>query len=234
MTDIFDKLASSEGSTTKKAEEAKAAFEPAADTVQYTNRQLKEATQELLKYGLLEMEAKPNLYRIAQTQSQQVNDILEPLDLAFEIDDVRGLAYIVVAEHIRDSGDDEWSHPLVRRQRLNLEQSLLLAILRQHYIAHEQESGLGALNANVGLDELLPQLQVYLGDPGSEQAEDNRLRNLLDKLKGHGVVSEVDRYDRVTIRPIITHLADVQGLQSMLDTLKQLASTPVSSDETGE
>ena len=234
MTDIFDKLASAEGSTSKMAEEAKAEFEPAADTVQYTNRLLKEATQELLKYGLLEMEAKPNLYRIAQTQSQQVNDILEPLDLAFEIDDVRGLAYIVVAEHIRDSGDDEWSHPLVRRQRLNLEQSLLLAILRQHYIAHEQESGLGALNANVGLDELLPQLQVYLGDPGSEQAEDNRLRNLLDKLKGHGVVSEVDRYDRVTIRPIITHLADVQGLQSLLDALKQLASTEVSSDETGE
>lgn len=234
MSDIFDKLASAEGSTNKEADEAKSVFEPAADTVQYTNRQLKEATQELLKYGLLEMEAKPNLYRIAQTQSQQVNDILEPLDLVFEIDDVRGLAYIVVAEHIRDAGDDEWSHPLVRRQRLNLEQSLLLAILRQHYIAHEQESGLGARNAIVGLDELLPQLQMYLGDPGSEQAEDNRLRNLLDKLKGHGVVSEVDRYARVTIRPIITHLADVQGLQSLLDTLKQLASSPASSDEAGE
>ena len=234
MSDIFDKLASAEGSTNKEADEAKSVFEPAADAVQYTNRQLKEATQELLKYGLLEMEAKPNLYRIAQTQSQQVNDILEPLDLAFKIDDVRGLAYIVVAEHIRDAGDDEWSHPLVRRQRLNLEQSLLLAILRQHYIAHEQESGLGARNAIVGLDELLPQLQMYLGDPGSEQAEDNRLRNLLDKLKGHGVVSEVDRYARVTIRPIITHLADVQGLQSLLDTLKQLASSPASSDEAGE
>ena len=104
MTDIFDKLASAEGSTTKETEETKPEFEPAADTVQYTNRQLKEATQELLKYGLLEMEAKPNLYRIAQTQSKQVNDILEPLDLAFEIDDVRGLAYIVVAEHVRDSG----------------------------------------------------------------------------------------------------------------------------------
>lgn len=234
MSDIFDKLASAEGSTNKEADEAKSELEPGADAVQYTNRQLKEATQELLKYGLLEMEAKPNLYRIAQTQSQQVNDILEPLDLAFEIDDVRGLAYIVVAEHTRDAGDDEWSHPLVRRQRLNLEQSLLLAILRQHYIAHEQESGLGARNAIVGLDELLPQLQMYLGDPGSEQAEDNRLRNLLDKLKGHGVVSEVDRYARVTIRPIITHLADVQGLQSLLDTLKQLASSPASSDEAGE
>jgi hypothetical protein len=234
MIDIFDKLASVEGGTSKKAEETNSEFEPATDTIQYTNRQLKEATQELLKYGLLEMEAKPNLYRIAQAQSKQVNDILEPLDLAFEIDDVRGLAYIVVAEHIRDSGDDEWSHPLVRRQRLNLEQSLLLAILRQHYIAHEQESGLGSRNAIVALDELIPQLQVYLGDPGSEQAEDNRLRNLLEKLKGHGVVSEIDKRDQVTIRPIITHLADTQGLQSLLDTLKQLATTPISSNEAGE
>ena len=234
MTNIFDKLASSEGSTTKKADETKSEFEPSGDTAQFTNRQLKEATQELLKYGLLEMETKPNLYRIAQTQSKQVNDILEPLDLALNIDDVRGLVYIVVAEHVRDSGDDEWTHPLVRRQRLNLEQSLLLAILRQHYIAHEQESGLGSRNAIVELEELIPQLQVYLGDPGSEQAENNRLRNLLDKLKGHGVVSEVDKYDRVTIRPIITHLADPQGLQSLLDTLKQITSSAVSSDEAEE
>ena len=83
MSDIFDKLASAEGSTTKEADESKSVFEPAADTVQYTNRQLKEATQELLKYGLLEMEAKPNLYRIAQTQSQQVNDIMSNIYIYF-------------------------------------------------------------------------------------------------------------------------------------------------------
>ena len=229
MTDVFDKLATAHNEAADNGPNGTES-ETGSEAVQYTNQQLKGTCQELLKYGLLEMESKPNLYRIAQTQAEQVNNILEPLDLALKIDDIRGLAYIAVAAHVKESGD-EWTHPLVRRQRLNLEQSLLLAILRQHYIAHEQESGLGARDAVVALEELTPQLQVYLGDPGSEQAEDNRVRNLLDKLKGHGVVSEVDKYDQVRIRPIITHLADPVGLQSLLDTLKGLAPGPAEPGE---
>lgn len=233
MTDVFDKLAAADSEADDHKGPTNSESEEGNETAQYTSQQLKDTCQELLKYGLLEMESKPNLYRIAQTQSVQVNNILEPLDLALKIDDIRGLAYVAVAELAKESGD-EWTHPLVRRQRLNLEQSLLLAILRQHYIAHEQESGLGARDAVVALEELIPQLQVYLGDPGSEQADDNRVRNLLDKLKGHGVVSEVDSYDQVRIRPIITHLADPEGLQSLLDTLKELAPSRKETAEESE
>jgi hypothetical protein len=43
----------------------------------------------------------------------------------------------------------------VRRQRLNLEQSLLVAILRQHFVAWEQESGTGASQAQIAIDDLL-------------------------------------------------------------------------------
>lgn len=230
MTDVFDKLAAAEKEAIHGEEVAGSESVAGKEAAQYTSQQLKDACQELLKYGLLEMESKPNLYRIAQTQAEQVNNILEPLDLILQLDDIRGLAYVAVADHIKESGD-EWTHPLVRRQRLNLEQSLLLAILRQHYIAHEQESGLGARDAVVVLEELIPQLQVYLGNPGSEQAEDTRVRNLLDKLKGHGVVSEIDRYDQVRIRPIITHLADPGSLQSLLHTLRELAPDTTGSAE---
>ena len=91
----------------------------------------------------------------------------------------------------------------MRRQRLNLEQSLLIAILRQQFIAYEQESGTGASQASVVVDELIPQLQVYLGELGSEAKERNRIITLLDQLKGHGLVSALDAHDRVIIRPII-------------------------------
>ena len=64
------------------------------------------------------------------------------------------------------------------------EQSLLIAILRQHFIAYEQESGTGASQALVAVDELIPQLQVYLGELGSEAKERNRIVTLLDQLKG--------------------------------------------------
>ncbi|MFG9942014.1 hypothetical protein ACG3RN_11645 [Pseudomonas aeruginosa] len=48
-------------------------------------------------------------------------------------------------------------------------------------IPYEQESGTGASQASVVVDELIPQLQVYLGELGSEANERNRIITLLDR-----------------------------------------------------
>ncbi|AMK79143.1 hypothetical protein A1342_07975 [Methylomonas methanica] len=190
---------------------------------QRTNRRLREAVQELLKYGLLEEIHKPNLYRIAISHVQELSDILEPLDLAMGVDEVRGLVFVIVRQR-EVTEQDDWAHPLVRRQRFNLEQSLLVAILRQQFIVYEQESGTGASDAVVAIDELIPQLQIYLGDLGSDAKERTRVINLLDQLKGHGLVSTIDSHDRVTIRPIIAHLANPENLQSLLNWLREQTS----------
>jgi len=192
-------------------------------TARYTSTNLKSAAQELLKYGLLEADRKPNLYEVAINQTAAINNILESLDLNLKIDDIRGLAFLVVSDQLFSEENDEWSHPLMRRQRLTMEQSLLIAILRQHFIVHEQESGIGASDAVIELDELLPQMQLYLGDTGSDAREQKRLRNLLDNLKNHGIVSDVDTSERVIIRPIITHLANPENLQNLLHHFRKLA-----------
>ena len=121
-----------------------------------------------------------------------------------------------------DEGDDEWTHPLVRRQRLTLEQSLLVAILRREFLQREQESGLG-VPVQLAVDGLLPQLEMYLGSTGSEMQERKRLLNLLENLRGHGVVSDVDAQERITIRPMIVHLANPQNLQALLQHLRALS-----------
>lgn len=200
---------------------------PSAGGVQYTARDIKEVSQELLRYGLLDAESKLKLYQTAVTHHKAINDILEPFDLTLKIDDVRGLAYVVVSEGIFTDGDDEWSHPLIRKQRLNMEQSLLLAILRELYVAHELEHGVGSTNAVIPVEELTPRLRIYLGELGSDNAEEKRTRNLLEKLKSHGVVSEVDKYNQVTVRPIITHLANPENLSRLLDLMKRKAGLMV-------
>jgi len=201
---------------------------PQADTNDTrTPRQIREVAKELTRYGLIEAARKPNLYRVLQHQQQSLVAILEPLDLDLTIDDVRGIGFVTVRVDesdiiVNDELDPEdWSHPLVRRQRLTLEQSLLLAILRQHFVAHEQEAGIGADDARVAVDELIPEFQIYLGDPGSEAKERNRMLTLLDQLKGHGLVSEPDTHERVTIRPIIAHLASPENLQYLLAWLRK-------------
>ncbi|EHV2030618.1 DUF4194 domain-containing protein [Salmonella enterica] len=195
-----------------------------------TLKKIREATQELLKYGLLEEASKPNLYRVVLTHPEEVTRILEPLDLDIGIDEIRGLLYVKVRLD-ETLEQDEWSHPLVRRQRLNLEQSLLVAILRQHFVAWEQESGTGASQAQIAIDDLLPQLQIYLGDPGSESKERTRLLTLLDQLKGHGLVTSPDAHERIVIRPIIAHLADPMNLQALLAWLREQIAQQTSPDD---
>lgn len=178
--------------------------------------------QELLKYGLLEAADKPNLYRNAAQYREKIGEVLGWLDLALRIDEVRGLAFVVVAA-VPNADQDEWTHPLVRRQRLTLEQTLLVAILRQQFVAHEVEAGVGVGDSRVALEDLVPQLQVFFGDLGSDTQERKRLLTLLEQLKGHGIVSDVDQQERVTIRPIIVHLANPENLTNLVQALRKMA-----------
>lgn len=194
-----------------------------------TPASLRRAVQELLRQGLLERALKKPLFQQVATDTERVNALLEPLDLEVKVDDARGLALVAVAASYQpdDSEEDEWTHPLVRRQRLTLEQSLLLAILRREFLQREQEQGLG-VPVQLALDGLLPQLEIYLGHTGSDMQERKRLLNLLDNLHDHGVVSKVDAQDSFTIRPMIVHLANPENLQALLQRLRELSgsSTP--------
>lgn len=200
-------------SADEPAGEAAPAASEAAGTA---DRALKDCVQELLRTGLLEAERKPNLYRTALTARAAVDRVLEPLDLALGLDEVRGLALVRVIDGYDEGEREQWSHPLLRRQRLNLEQSLLVAILRRFYVAHEVEAGIGNPAALVDLDQLLPELNQFLGDTGSERLNDKRLRNLLEQLRGHGLVGEVDDNEQVRIRPLIVQVANPDNLAALL------------------
>jgi hypothetical protein len=235
MTGIFDQLTSSNADK-KNDEELQSADKHSHATEAVENlslvdagspvtlKQIKEVSQQLLKYGLLESATKPGLYQAVLTHQQTLNTIFEPLDLALKIDDIRGLAFVVVVV-VDGEGedDDQWSHPLVRRQRLNLEQSLLIAILRRHFVNHELEAGVGGNIAVIHLDDLLPELNAYLGEMGSEIREDKRLRNLLEQLKGYGIVSDVNEHEQVTVRPLIAHVANPENLKNLLATFANKA-----------
>jgi len=227
--DLFDQWASAaqqvpepSASAQPFADDANAADGmPAAPGVVATPLALRRALQELLKQGMLERSAKPKAYQQISADSARVNALLEPLDLQVRADDLRGLAYVVVADGYQNDDEDDWTHPLVRRQRLTLEQSLLVAILRREFLQREQEHGVG-LPVQLALDSLLPQLEIYLGSTGSDMQERKRLLNLLDNLHDHGVVTKVDAQDLFTIRPMIVHLANPENLQALLQRLREL------------
>ena len=203
-----------------------------SDSPTRTPQAVRKALQYVLANGWLESATKPHMFRLIAAQMAQLDVLLEPLDLQVVVDDVRGLAFLAVVpgyenDEADESEQDDWTHPLMRRQRLTLEQSLLLAILRREFLQREQEGGIGR-PVQIAVDSLLPQLEIYLGSTGSDMQERKRLAALLEHLRGHGVVSDVDAQERITIRPMIAHLANPENLQALLTQLRAL-----SADSTG-
>ena len=241
--DLFDRLAAEAQATPPwppaqagpPAEGGSAPTDDASSRPERTPMDLRRAVQELLRHGWLEQASKPRLYRTVSHQTAQVNRLLEPLDLEVALDEVRGLAFVrVVADYSADGDSnstdedaDGWSHPLVFRQRLTLEQSLLVAILRQSFVMHEQELGVGQQALKVAVDELLPIFLTYFEDSGSDAKNETRLLNLLDQLKAHGIVSEVDTKQEVIVRPLIAYIANPESLSALLTLLKQQSQSAV-------
>ena len=188
---------------------------------------VRKALQHLLGHGWLESASKPKLFSLIAAQTARLDALLEPLDLRVVVDDVRGLAFLAVVpgyagDDTDESEQDDWTHPLMKRQRLTLEQSLLLALLRREFLQREQESGTGAV-VRITVDSLLPQLETYLGAMGSDMQERKRLGQLLENLRTHGMVSDVDAQDCITIRPMIVHLLNPENLQTLLLRLRAVA-----------
>jgi len=235
MTNIFDQLASEEVPSDPSTEAELASDETplqissSLQDIPRTSPEVKAVVQELLKYGYVEETNRQDLLRRIIIDQQPISEALEPLDLALRIDSHRGVAFLAVASRLPDMqgqseiepDEDGWSHPLVRKQRLTLEQSLLVAILRQAFVMHEQESGVGQSPAKIAVEELLPNFLTYFGESGSDTRDENRLLQLLDQLKAHGIVSEVDKKHEVTIRPLIAHLASPESLTALLSVLKE-------------
>jgi signal transduction histidine kinase len=86
-------------------------FQPAEEIFQ--------GSLDMLKNGLLELSAKPHLFRQIATDTARANALLEPLDLQVKVDDHRGLAYVAVAASYQSEntgeGDDEDVFHLSRR-----------------------------------------------------------------------------------------------------------------------
>ena len=231
--DIFDRMAaqgaSAQAEQSLSKEELPALVESgiATQSTSRTPPNVRQALQFLLAHGWLESATKPKLFHLIAAQATLLDALLEPLDLRVVVDDVRGLAFLaVVPDYAGDDADeseqDDWTHPLMKRQRLTLEQSLLLALLRREFLQREQESGTGAV-VRVTVDSLLPQLETYLGATGSDMQERKRLGQLLENLRTHGMVTEVDAQDCITIRPMIVHLLNPENLQTLLLRLRAVA-----------
>jgi len=182
--------------------------------------------QELLRFGFIQQVTKAEVYQTARLHEPQIQQILEPLDLSMRIDEARGLLLVTTYETAAtaEAQDESWSHPLVRRQRLTLEQSLLLALLRRHFLLAEEDQGIGVAKITLHQDEIVNEMLSFIPDSGSDANNERRVTNALSSLKDHGLVSAIDEHGEFSIRPIIVHLANPENLKALLQQYQSLAT----------
>lgn len=190
-----------------------------------TDPEVRGVVLELLKHGFIEEEQKPLVYITAKRRETEVAKVLEPLELTMKVDDQRGLLILMIlkAADSLHQIDEAWSHPLIRRRRFTLEQSLLVALLRRHYLVSEQDRGVGMQSVKVPVEDLRNEMISFLGDSGSDLKNARKLLELLKNLKEHGIVTEPDKHEEVTVRPMIKHLADPENLKALLEQYEQVA-----------
>lgn len=198
---------------------------PETETILRTPGEVRETVQQLLRSGFVSSDEKPQLFTSCIRLQLEITEVLEPLDLRIRLDEARGLAILIVAESAAADADEAWSHPLVKALRLTLEQSLLVAILRQIYVLHEQDAGIGVSTVRLPAEDLSAQLTSYLGDSGSDTKNEQRLLRLLDQLKQHGIVTPPDKNQEITIRPLITCLANPETLTALLAQMRSLSTS---------
>lgn len=228
MPSIFDELTGSSDEGEERDKDSGQEPEPDDDLEidesdlegddQRTPRVIREVVQELFKNGFIEESDYKRLYRAALANTEQVEQIFEPFDLDVQYDEFRGLAFVRVR---RESGEiaEGWTHPLIRRYPFNLEQTLLIAVLRQHLIECEMESGVGSAIPQMTVDDVIIQLRAYLGEPGSDFKDRQRAVKLLTHLRKHHLISMSEQSDHFTIRPLIAHVANPGNLMALLQWL---------------
>ncbi|VVP13626.1 hypothetical protein PS850_03498 [Pseudomonas fluorescens] len=188
------------------------------DDDQRTPRVIREVVQELFKNGFIEEADYERLYRAALANTELVDQIFEPFDLNVQIDEIRGLVFIRV---LHESGVivDGWTHPLIRHHAFSLEQTLLIAVLRQYLIECEMENGIGAAIPQMTVDDVITHLRAYLGEHGADFKDRKRAVRLLLQLRSHHLISMNEHSDRFTIRPLIAHVANPENLTALLQWL---------------
>ncbi|WP_223550252.1 DUF4194 domain-containing protein [Pseudomonas sp. A-B-19] len=227
MPSIFDELTGKPGDQEELSENAEQEREledleiddlDVEDDDQRTPRVIREVVQELFKHGFIEEADYERLYRAALANAELVDQIFEPFDLNVQFDEIRGLVFIRVL-HASDVIVEGWTHPLIRHHAFSLEQTLLIAVLRQYLIECEMENGIGATIPQMTVDDVITHLRAYLGEHGADFKDRKRAVRLLLQLRNHHLISMNEHSDRFTIRPLIAHVANPENLTALLQWL---------------
>jgi hypothetical protein len=122
-----------------------------------------------------------------------------------------------------DADEDEENPSLISHRTLTLYDTLLLIVLRKHFLDRETA---GDLRVRIELQQIENLMMPFLPLTASTGSDRKRLNGALDAMKKRKILNVVrGEDDRVEIAPAIRYIVPAEYLERLLGEYRRLADT---------
>ncbi len=182
-----------------------------------------------------------DLWRILRTETATVRDHFHRMGLEVAMDEEAGYAFLRQTEETEEAAETENNEAplprLMRRTPLSYHQTLLLVLLRERLLQHDQSAD-GEEYLHLDHDQLLDLQRPYFPDAANEKKTEDRMGRTISRLVDLGVLRRLKNRseDIYRVEPILRAKLPVERIREIRDRLSaHLGEAPSQeNDETAE
>lgn len=194
--------------------------DPATSTPGRLPAEARRALVELMRQGVVMAESRRLIFGALCRHRALIADHLADMHLRVLIDEPAGMALLLSAPAQTDDNDEE-NPSLISRRVLTLYDTLLLIVLRKHFLDRETA---GDLRIRIDVQQIENLLLPFLPLTMSSSGDRKRLNGALEAMKKRKILSAVrGEDDRVEIAPTIRYVVPAEYLERLLGEYRRLA-----------
>lgn len=180
------------------------------------------ALVELMRQGVVMAESRRLVFDALCAHRALITDHLADMYLRVLIDEPAGIALLLNTHpEESDDTDDEDAPALISRRTLTLYDTLLLIVLRKHFLDREAA---GEVRVRIDLEQIQALMMPFLPLTASSASDRKRLNGAVDSMKRRKILNAArGEEDRVEISPVIRYVVNAEMLEYLLREYQRLA-----------
>lgn len=185
------------------------------------------AVVELMRQGVVMAESRRLVFDTLCRHQDDIRSHLANMYLRMQIDEPAGLVLLLQGEPDTETDSDatqseEEAPALISRRLLSLYDTLLLLVLRRHYLDRETA---GDSRITIELDQIAERLIPFLPLTASQSQDRKRLNGSIEQMKKRRILAAVrGEADRFEITPVIRYAVSAELLERLLSEYRRMAA----------
>jgi hypothetical protein len=179
------------------------------------------ALVELMRQGVVVAESRRLVFDALCAHRALIADHLADMYLRMLIDESAGLALLLNAQPGSSDDDEEDFAALISRRTLTVYDTLMLIVLRKHFLDRETA---GDTRIRIDMVQIEALLMPFLLLTGSTNSDRKKLNGAVEGMKRRRILNAVRGEDeRVEISPVIRYVVNTEYLEHLIQEYRRLA-----------